>query len=68
VDAGSQEILGQTNAFPKAVNNWQYYSIDCNSKATTRAILISLQRERCSESPCPIFGRLWLDNFSLNKL
>jgi Tfp pilus assembly protein PilF len=68
VDAGNQEILGQTNAFPKAVNNWQYYSIDFNSKATTSAILISLQRERCSESPCPIFGRLWLDNFSLNKL
>jgi tetratricopeptide (TPR) repeat protein len=67
-DAGSQEILGQTSAFPKAVSNWQYYSIDFNSKEKTSAILISLQRERCSESPCPIFGRLWLDNFSLNKL
>lgn len=68
VDAGNQEVLGQTNGFPKAVSNWQYYSIDFNTKETTGAVLISLQRERCSESPCPIFGRLWLDNFSLHKL
>ena len=68
VDAGNKEILGQTNAFPESVSNWQDYSIDFNSKETTSAILISLQRQRCSESPCPIFGRLWLDNFSLKKL
>lgn len=68
VDAGNNEILGQTNAFPAAVSNWQDYSIDFNSKGTTSAILISLQRQRCSQSPCPIFGRLWLDNFSLKKL
>lgn len=68
LDAGNKEILGQTNAFPKTVTNWQDYSIDFNSKEKTSAILISLQRERCSESNCPIFGRLWLDNFSLKKL
>jgi len=67
VDAGNNEILGQTNVFPE-VSNWQDYSIDFNSKQTTSAILISLQRQRCRESPCPIFGRLWLDNFSLKKL
>ena len=67
LDADSKEILGQTNAFPQALSTWQDYSIDFNSKQTTSAILISLQRERCSQSPCPIFGRLWLDNFSLKK-
>lgn len=68
LDAGNKEILGKTNAFPRTVSSWQDYSIDFNSKETTRAILISLQREQCRESPCPIFGRLWLDNFSLKKL
>ena len=68
VDAGNQEILGQTNAFPETANNWQDYTIDFNSKETTSAIRISLQRESCSKSPCPIFGRLWLDNFSFLKL
>jgi hypothetical protein len=68
VDAGNNEILGYSNAFPEAVSSWQDYSIDFNSKDTTSAILISLKRDRCSESPCPIFGRLWLDSFSLKKL
>jgi hypothetical protein len=68
LDAGNREILGKTNAFPRTVSSWQDYSIDFNSKETTRAILISLQREQCRESSCPIFGRLWLDNFSLKKL
>lgn len=68
VDAGNNEVLGQTETFPKTANNWQDYSIDFNSKETTSAVLILLRRERCSETLCPIFGRLWLDNFSLKKL
>ena len=68
VDAASKEILGETQPFPKAVNNWQDYTIDFKSKETTQAILISLQRETCAKLPCPIFGRVWLDNFSLLKL
>lgn len=68
VDASSNEILGQTNAFPQSASNWQDYSIDFNSMETTSAILISLRRERCGDSRCPVFGRLWLDNFSLKKL
>jgi tetratricopeptide (TPR) repeat protein len=38
------------------------------NSATPATIQIILQRERCSRTPCPIFGRLWLDNFSLQKL
>lgn len=67
VDAGNNDVLGQTDPFPKTAGNWQDYSLDFNSKGTTSAILILLRRERCSESICPIFGRLWLDNFSLKK-
>lgn len=68
VDAGTKAILGHTDAFPNSLSNWQDYSIDFDSKETTSAIVISLQRERCSESTCPIFGRLWLDDFWLKKL
>lgn len=67
-DASNNEVLGVTNELPEAASNWQDYSIDFSSKETTRTILISLQRKQCSESPCPIFGRLWLDNVSVKKL
>jgi tetratricopeptide (TPR) repeat protein len=67
LDADNNVILGKTNSLSEAAT-WQAYSVDFNSQETTRAILISLQRERCRETRCPIFGRLWLDNFSLKKL
>jgi hypothetical protein len=69
IDAGNQQVLGQSAEFsPETNNSWQDFTIDLNSGASTSAVQITLQREKCSKSPCPIFGRLWLDNFSLQKL
>ena len=69
IDAGNQQVLGQSAEFsPETNNSWQEFTIDLNSGESTTAVQITLQRERCSKSPCPIFGRLWLDNFSLQKL
>lgn len=68
IDAGSNAVLGQTSEFPQRTNNWQDYTIDFNSTEQTIAVRVSLQRESCSESPCPIFGRLRLDNFFIRKL
>ena len=69
IDAGDQHVLGQSPEFPQETNNsWQDFTIDFNSGESTTAVQIALQRESCSKSPCPIFGRLWLDNFSLSKL
>ncbi len=66
-DASDNVTLGRPVLLPQQADNWQHYAIDFNSKEATTAIHISLQRERCSNSPCPIFGRLWLDSFSLQK-
>ena len=68
LDAGTQRALGQSGALPLASNGWRDYSLDFTVPEKTSAIQIMLQREHCSRSPCPIFGRLWLDNFSLKKL
>ncbi|MDX6289252.1 MAG: hypothetical protein QOH42_1051, partial [Blastocatellia bacterium] len=35
---------------------------------TATAVYVALERQPCDKSPCPIFGRLWLDNFSLQKV
>ena len=64
-DAGGNDVLGQPVLLPLQANNWQDYIIDFTSKETTTTIQVSLQRDHCSKDPCPIFGRLWLDNFSL---
>ena len=65
-DAGT--VLGQSGQFPKSTDGWNEYAIDFNSGQGASAIQIALQRQTCDRSPCPIFGRMWLDNFSLQKL
>lgn len=67
-DASDNVVLGQPVLLPQKADNWQHYAIDFNSKEATAAIQISLQRGRCSNSACPIFGRMWLDGFSLKAI
>lgn len=61
-------LLAQSKALPKGNSDWQDYSLDFATGVETHAVLIVLQRESCSTDPCPIFGRLWLDSFALQKL
>ena len=68
IDADADKVLGQSDQFSKATDGWQEYTIDFESGEAASAIQIALQRQACTTAPCPIFGRLWLDNFSLQKL
>ncbi len=68
LDADANKMLAQSDQFPRATDGWREYTIDFDSGPLTGAVQITLQRQRCDRSPCPIFGRLWLDNFSLRKL
>jgi tetratricopeptide (TPR) repeat protein len=65
IDATSKETLGQTTAFAHPASGWQDYAIDFTTRELTTAVEITLQREPCIKSPCPIFGRLWLDDFTM---
>jgi hypothetical protein len=66
-DATSEKVLSASEQFPNATNGWRDYEIDFATEAGTVALQITLRRN-CATSPCPIFGHLWLDNFSLQKL
>lgn len=68
IDADVDKPLKLSEPFPKATDGWREYTIDFDSGAPASAIYIALERQPCDKSPCPIFGRLWLDNFSLQKL
>jgi hypothetical protein len=68
INANANSVLGQSGELPRATDGWRDYTIDFDSGASASAIQIALQRRSCDSSPCPIFGRLWLDSFSLQKL
>jgi hypothetical protein len=67
LDAHENKVLGQSGALSATTQGWRDLKIDFVSGESTEAVQLSLQRDRCDKSPCPIFGRLWLDRFSLQK-
>lgn len=60
--------LGQSAVVRQDTTAWQMLSIDFQTDSATQAVEFSLQRENCNSSPCPIFGSLWLDSFSIEEL
>jgi tetratricopeptide (TPR) repeat protein len=67
-DVSNNQILGQSEAFSQSTNGWQQMSVEFTVPRTSEAVVIGLAREKCSSSPCPIFGVVWLDEFALQKL
>jgi Flp pilus assembly protein TadD len=59
--------LASSAPLPAGTNGWQELTLEFGTGDTTRSVLISLQRQSCPSGPCPIFGRLWLDTFTLEK-
>lgn len=57
--------LAQSSPLAQGTNGWQKFSFTFDTKETTRAIRIAVERQHCSMAICPIFGQTWFDNFSL---
>ena len=60
--------LGHAPPVKQHVDDWEIFTCDFSTSPTTLAVTISLQRESCTTSPCPILGSLWLDSFSLEAV
>lgn len=66
-DAASKRIIGQSVALAERTSSWRDYSIEFTTPDETDAIVIAVERP-CSVAPCPIFGRVWLDGFTLTQI
>ncbi len=64
---GERRQLGRSVSLPQETSGWQPFTFEFATGPACEAIRISLQREDCTSSPCPIFGSLNLDSFSLER-
>lgn len=64
--ANLQRLRVTTKPFPLGTSAWQDYTIDFTTTATTEAVMVRVLRPACGEPPCPIRGKIWLDNFKLS--
>ena len=67
-DASVNKRLGQSPPLSKGTTGWNVVSFEFTTQPTTNAVVLSVQREGCSAPPCPIFGVLSLDSFSIEQL
>jgi tetratricopeptide (TPR) repeat protein len=65
-DGISNETLGRSAAFESTDGKWVEGKVDFVTKDAPVA-LISFQRSHCNTSPCPVFGQLSLDDFSITE-
>jgi tetratricopeptide (TPR) repeat protein len=70
-DAGAEEgqrPLALARLPEQSSGGWREHIVEFTTAETTGAVLVFLAREGCGGAgPCPIFGRLWLDDFELRK-
>ncbi len=64
--AASNEMLGRSDELRKTGNDWIEIQVSFDTK-NENAVHISLQRDRCNQNPCLIFGQYLFDNFSLDE-
>ena len=65
-DASDGKVLAATDAVANT-GNWTNLKTEFTTAAATQAITIRLVREACKSIICPITGKVWFDDFSINQ-
>jgi tetratricopeptide (TPR) repeat protein len=70
VDPVSGEIMGKSDALHTVTADWQPVTIDFKTGPKTEAVTLRTNRASCGtgKSICPIFGVVWFDDFTLQRI
>ncbi|HWW73833.1 MAG TPA: hypothetical protein VNZ44_00470, partial [Pyrinomonadaceae bacterium] len=53
---------------PTGTNEWKQNSIEFTTGPNTEAFVIRIVRAGCPEGACPIYGKIWYDDFNLERV
>jgi tetratricopeptide (TPR) repeat protein len=67
-DARYERILARAAPIREGTHAWKLQSFEFDVGPEEKAVRVSLRREDCATNPCPIFGLVWLDSFSVEEL
>lgn len=70
LDASTAErrVLASSATVAPGTNDWQPVAVDFAVPPQAQAVVVRLNRAPCADALCPIFGRIWYDDFSLQRL
>lgn len=67
VNADSGQPLTIPMLLSRGDSGWHDYAAEFVTGPATTTVLLTIRRQECPLQPCLIFGRVWLDDFSLRK-
>lgn len=70
LDAGGPDarVLARAEPPPRDTGGWKGYELEFAAPDDTGAVVVAVRRVPCAAAPCPVFGRVWLDEFSLRQV
>ncbi|HYY42869.1 MAG TPA: hypothetical protein VE775_09075, partial [Pyrinomonadaceae bacterium] len=68
VDAVDQtRVLATSPPVANGASDWQEVALDFTTGAQVEAVVVRLNRPPCAQAICPLFGKVWYDDFNLQR-
>jgi hypothetical protein len=64
---GNGAALGSSPPVAVGTQDWQPVTIEFTTGPRTESVLVRLSRAGCADGVCPIFGKIWYDDFDLQR-
>lgn len=58
-------VLGTSQSVASGTYDWKPVTVNFKTKPVTEAVIVEIVRAQCSDAVCPIFGKVWYDDFNL---
>jgi tetratricopeptide (TPR) repeat protein len=68
LNAVDQTVLARSTAVPAGTADWREESIEFTTPIHSEAIVIKIDAVPCALEVCPLFGRIWYDDFELKRV
>ncbi|HEX6183662.1 MAG TPA: hypothetical protein VFZ44_07110, partial [Pyrinomonadaceae bacterium] len=65
--AAPDASLGGSPPAPNGTGDWQQVSFEFTTAPRAEAVLVRFARAGCPDGVCPIFGKIWYDDFHLER-
>ncbi len=66
LNASDRTLIAETETIEQAAD-WTKFGADFTVPENAEAVIINLAREKCNSTICPITGKVWFDDFTLNE-
>jgi hypothetical protein len=65
--ASDGRTLATSTPAPTGTNDWQPVAVEFVAPTDADGVGLRVRRQPCTDEACPIFGKIWYDDFSLQR-